>query len=89
MKHLTKILTLLLAFLMVMTVISPLAACDKTPEQSPDTTACDTDPVTDAPATEVPAETEGKEGGCKSSVAAGAAVLTAAAVAVAPKKKGD
>ena len=53
MKHLTKILTLLLAFLMVMTVISPLAACDKTPEQTPDTTACDTDPVTEAPTEEI------------------------------------
>ena len=65
MKHLTKILTLLLAFLMVMTVISPLAACDKTPEQPADTTACDTEPVTEAPteqATETPTEapTEGE-----------------------------
>ena len=64
MKHLTKILTLLLAFLMVMTVISPLTACDKTPEQPADTTACDTDPMTDAPTeptTETPTEapTEG------------------------------
>ena len=56
MKHLTRILTLLLAFLMVMTVISPLAACDKTPETPADTTVGDTDPVTEAP-TETPTET--------------------------------
>lgn len=56
MKHLTKILTLFLAFLMVMTVISPLAACDKTPETPADTTVGDTDPVTEAP-TEAPTET--------------------------------
>ena len=56
MKHLTRILTLFLAFLMVMTVISPLAACDKTPETPADTTVGDTDPVTEAP-TETPTET--------------------------------
>ena len=53
MKALTKILTLLLAFLMV---ISPLAACDKTPDTPADTTVGDTDPVTEAP-TEAPTET--------------------------------
>ena len=53
MKHLTKIMTLLLAFLMV---ISPLAACDKTPETPEDTTVAATDPVTEAP-TETPTET--------------------------------
>ena len=62
MKHLTKILTLLLAFLMA---AAPLTACDKTPEQPTDTTACDTDSVTEAPteqATETPTEapTEGE-----------------------------
>ena len=46
MKHLTKILTLLLAFLMV---ISPLTACDKTPEPPADTTVGVTEPVTEAP----------------------------------------
>ena len=53
MKALTKIMTLLLAFLMV---ISPLAACDKTPETPEDTTVAATDPVTEAP-TEAPTET--------------------------------
>lgn len=61
MKHLTKILTLLLAFLMV---ISPLAACDKAPGTPEDTTAAATDPVTETPTeahTETPTEapTEG------------------------------
>lgn len=53
MKHLTKILTLLLAFLMI---VSPLAACDKAPETPEDTTGAATDPVTEEP-TDVPTET--------------------------------
>ena len=50
MKYLTKFLTLFLAFIMV---ISPLTACNKTPEQPDDTTV--TDFVTEAPA-ETPTE---------------------------------
>ena len=52
-----------------------------------ESTPAETAPTTDAPATEAPdeTETEGKKG-CKSSVAAAAAVLTAACAAVALKK---
>jgi hypothetical protein len=48
----------------------------------------DTDtPATDAPATEAPDESEPEKKGCKSSVMASAAVLTACAAAVALSKK--
>ena len=56
MKSLIKFLTLLMALLMA---ISPLAACDKTPEQPTDTTVGDTDPVTEEPtdvSTEAPTD---------------------------------
>ena len=54
MKALTKYLTLALALLLA---ISPLAACDKTPDQPTDTTVGDTTtPSTEAP-TEAPTET--------------------------------
>ena len=59
----------------------------ETPTEAPSETEAPAD-TTDAP-TEAPTETEASTGGCKSSVAAAAAVLTAVAAAVTLKKKED
>jgi hypothetical protein len=55
----------------------------ETPTEQP------TEAPTEAPATEAPAETEAPKGGCKSSVMAAAALMTAMAAAVALRKSKD
>ena len=83
-----KLIAMLLALVMVFGLVA-CGAKTEAPAAAPEAPKAEAPAAADAPATEVPAETEGKEGGCKSSVAAGAAVLTAAAAAVALKKKED